>query len=256
VPKKTTPAAGTDGAIPVAQYVNAYEPHVRTLFYEVLKVARSAAPVIEEKAYRGWGVRIITDHGEVALAGYRDHVNVKMRASERLRDPAGILEGTGTSYRHAKIRSVADARSDALCEILRRQLATGPRRLTLREGKGQQILERIRRMCSALPEVSERLSHGTPTFFARGKQFAQIWAAHHDDHGLQMWCAAPTGAQGALVKADPKRFFVPPYVGHRGWLGVRLERPDWPELGRIIADAYAEVGVRAGPGSTRGSRRA
>jgi hypothetical protein len=242
--KEKRPAAGTDGEISVAQYVSAYEPHVRTLFREVLKVARKVAPIVEEKAYRGWGVRIVTDHGEVALAGYRDHVNVKMRASERLRDPGGILEGTGTSQRHAKIRSVADARSDALREVLRQQLATGPRRLNLREGKGKQILDRIRRMCLALPEVSERLSHGTPTFFARGKQFAQIWAAHHDENGLQLWCAAPTGEQSALVRADPGRFFVPPYVGHRGWLGVRLEEPDWPEIERVVEDAYAEISGR------------
>jgi hypothetical protein len=244
MPKAKTPAAGTDGAIPVAQYVSSYEPHVQTLLREVLKVARKVAPVVEEKAYRGWAVRIITDHGEVALTGYRDHVKVKMRASERHRDPSGILEGAGTSQHHVKVRSVADARSDALREILKQELATGPRRLNLREGKGRQVLERVRRICLALPDVSERLSHGTPTFFTRGKQFAQVWAAHHAENGLQLWCAAPTGAQSALVKADADRFFVPPYVGRRGWLGVRLDKPDWPVIERAIDDAYEEIAGR------------
>jgi len=244
MPKAKTPAVGTDGAIPVAQYVSAYDPHVRTLLREVLKVARKVAPIVEEKAYRGWGVRIITDHGEVALTGYRDHVKLKMRASARLRDPSGILQGAGASQHHVGIRSVADARSEALREILRQQLATGARRLNLREGKGKQTLDRIRRMCLALPEVSERLSHGTPTFFVRGKQFAQVWAAHHDENGLQLWCAAPSGAQSALVKADADRFFVPPYVGHRGWLGVRLDKPDWPVIERAVDDAHEEIAGR------------
>jgi hypothetical protein len=65
---------------------------------------------------------------------------------------------------------------------------------------------------------------------------------HHGDGRFAIWCAAPVGAQAMLVDADPERFFVPPYVGHRGWLGFRLDRAlDWEELAGIIEDAYAEV---------------
>ena len=65
---------------------------------------------------------------------------------------------------------------------------------------------------------------------------------HHGDGRFAIWCAAPEGAQSMLVEADPDRFFVPPYVGHRGWLGVRLDRGlDWNELAGIAEDAYAEV---------------
>jgi len=108
------------------------------------------------------------------------------------------------------------------------------------------VLERIRGICLALPEVSERLSHGSPTFFVRGKKaFVMVLNDHHGDGRFALWCAAPEGMQQMLVEADPERFFVPPYVGHRGWLGVRLDRGlHWDELAGIAEDAYAEVAPR------------
>ena len=104
-------------------------------------------------------------------------------------------------------------------------------------------LARMREICLGLPETSERLSHGAPTFFVRGKRaFVMVLSNHHGDGRFAIWCAAPDGMQTLLVEAEPKRFFVPPYVGHRGWLGVRLDRGlDWGELAGIVEDAYAEV---------------
>jgi hypothetical protein len=105
------------------------------------------------------------------------------------------------------------------------------------------ILERIRGLCLALPETSERLSHGSPTFFVREKRsFLTVLTDFHGDGRFAFWCAAPHGLQRTLVDAEPERFFVPPYVGHRGWLGVRLDRGlHWDELAGIVEDAYAEV---------------
>jgi hypothetical protein len=107
----------------------------------------------------------------------------------------------------------------------------------------ERTLGRIRGICVALPETSERLSHGAPTFFVRGKRsFVTVLTNHHGDGRFAIWCAAPAGLQRSLVEADPERFFVPPYVGHRGWLGVRLDRGlDWDELAGICEDAYAQV---------------
>ena len=108
------------------------------------------------------------------------------------------------------------------------------------------ILERIRELCLALPVTSQRLSHGSPTFFVRGKKsFLTVVTDFHGDGRFAIWCAAPAGLQRTLVEADPERFFVPPYVGHRGWLGVRLDRGlHWDELAGIVEDAYAEVAPR------------
>jgi hypothetical protein len=107
----------------------------------------------------------------------------------------------------------------------------------------ERTLARIRAICLALPEVSERLSHGAPTFFVRGKRpFVMVLTDHHGDGRFAIWCAAAPGMQSMLVDADAERFFVPPYVGHRGWLGFRLDRElDWDELAGIVEDAYAEI---------------
>jgi hypothetical protein len=107
----------------------------------------------------------------------------------------------------------------------------------------ERTLERIRELCLAFPETSERLSHGAPTFFIREKRaFLMVLTNHHGDGRFAIWCAAPAGMQQLLVDTDPDKFFVPPYVGHRGWLGVRLDREyDWDELAGIAEDAYAEV---------------
>ena len=104
-------------------------------------------------------------------------------------------------------------------------------------------LERLRAICLALPATSERPSHGAPTFFVREKRaFLMVLTDHHGDGRFAIWCAAAPGTQSMLVEADPERFFVPPYVGHRGWLGLRLDRTlDWDELAGIAEDAYAEV---------------
>ncbi len=95
---------------------------------------------------------------------------------------------------------------------------------------------RLRALCLALPEVEERLSHGEPTWFVRGKKSFVMLADHHHDDRLGFWCAAPEGARHSLVAADPVRYFVPPYVGHRGWLGVRL---DPAERGEVEVDPDA-----------------
>jgi hypothetical protein len=108
-------------------------------------------------------------------------------------------------------------------------------------------LERLRSVCLALPETSERPSHGAPSFFVRGKKcFLMLLDDHHDDGRFAIWCAAPPGNQELLVQADPERFFRPPYVGHRGWLGVVLHGAvDWDEIAGIVEDAFATVAPRA-----------
>ena len=104
------------------------------------------------------------------------------------------------------------------------------------------VVERIREICLAFPGANERPSHGAPAFFA-GKQFVIVWAHGHHDHTFaHMWCAAPEGAQRALVNSSPDRFFVPPYVGHRGWVGVHLDNPIDDDLIEMLClEAYRSV---------------
>lgn len=108
-------------------------------------------------------------------------------------------------------------------------------------------LERLRAICLALPETTERASHGEPTWFVRDKKtFATYDNHHHNREALAFWCPAPPGAQDVLVNAAPDRFFIPPYVGHRGWLGVRLDvEVDWDEIAMLVEDAYCLVAPKA-----------
>ena len=102
------------------------------------------------------------------------------------------------------------------------------------------VLAHVRDACMSLPEVSERPSHGSPAWFVRDKKtIAMFVDNHHGDGHLGIWCAAPPGVQEVLVETEPERFFRPPYVGHRGWIGVDLAvDPDWDEVREILVDAY------------------
>jgi hypothetical protein len=104
-------------------------------------------------------------------------------------------------------------------------------------------LARVRKACARLPEVEERLSHGSPSFFVRGKKtIAMFVDDHHGDGILGIWCAAPPGVQEQMIDEDPEVFFRPPYVGHRGWIGVRLSKDVTDtELRSILEDAYRVV---------------
>jgi len=103
----------------------------------------------------------------------------------------------------------------------------------------------LRRICLSFPEVTERLSHGEPTWFVRDKKVFVMYADQHHDDRVGFWCAAPAGVQGFLVAESPEQFFIPPYVGHRGWLGVYLDVPvDWDEVAALVRDAYCQIAPR------------
>lgn len=105
------------------------------------------------------------------------------------------------------------------------------------------ILERLRAICMAFPEATERLSHGEPTWFVRDKKvFASFDDHHHGADRIAVTCPAPPGVQATLVDEEPHRFYVPAYVGPRGWIGVRLDVDvDWDEVRGIVEDAYRMV---------------
>lgn len=111
--------------------------------------------------------------------------------------------------------------------------------------RAQAALDRLRELALALPDVSERLSHGAPTFFAGKRSFVMFHDDHHGDGRLALWCAAPEGVQEALVEGEPEHYFRPPYVGHRGWVGVRLDAGlAWDNVAAAVEDAYDVVAQR------------
>jgi hypothetical protein len=104
------------------------------------------------------------------------------------------------------------------------------------------IQRAVRDVCLWLPETEEFLSHGSPNFRVRGKTFATYVVNHHGDGRVALWLNAAPGAQESWVGADPDRFFVPPYVGGRGWLGVRLDKGlSWKHIAVLVRESYEKV---------------
>jgi hypothetical protein len=106
------------------------------------------------------------------------------------------------------------------------------------------VLDRLRPICLDLPGGMEKLAWGEPTFRAgKGKMFAQFDNNHHDSGHIAVWVPAGFDAQEVLVEANADRYFVPPYQGVRGWVGIRLDDDavDWDEVSAVIEDAYRLV---------------
>lgn len=103
-------------------------------------------------------------------------------------------------------------------------------------------VDRLRAICLALPETTEKLAWGEPTWRVGGKLFAQLDDHHHGAAHLAVWLPAALGVQEMLVRSHGDQCFVPPYVGHRGWVGVRIDRgADWRLVTTLVRDAYAQL---------------
>jgi predicted DNA-binding protein (MmcQ/YjbR family) len=134
-------------------------------------------------------------------------------------------------------------------------------RLTIRRDR----LQRLRTICLARPGATEKEAWGDPTWRVRDRIFA-MQKGNVEGGRPSLWLKAPDGAQAALVDTDPGRFFVPPYVGHKGWIGIYLDggRIDWHEVEHLVEQSYQLIAPRklladrseGAQGSTpRGSRR-
>jgi hypothetical protein len=106
-------------------------------------------------------------------------------------------------------------------------------------------LAKLRRLILAWPQTEERLSHGSPTFWGGKKTFASFHDNHHGDGRIAVWCKSSLELQGDLVDADPRIFFVPPYAGPSGWIGIRLDRDvDWGLVEGLLRQGYRSVAPR------------
>ena len=106
-------------------------------------------------------------------------------------------------------------------------------------------LDRLRKIIGAWPETDERLSHGAPTFWGGKKTFASFHVDHHGDGRVAVWCKALAEFQEDLVDTDPEIFFIPPYVGPSGWVGIRLDRDvDWELVAEVLEEGYRLVAPR------------
>ena len=103
-------------------------------------------------------------------------------------------------------------------------------------------LTKLRKIIAQWPETDERLSHGNPTFWGGKKTFANFTDNHHGDDRVAVWIKSDADTQEGLVEANPDVFFIPPYVGPSGWIGVRLDRDvDWDLVEGLLLDGYRAV---------------
>lgn len=102
-----------------------------------------------------------------------------------------------------------------------------------------ELLEKIRELCLSFPETSEKEAWGGPTFRVKGKMFVMYMDGHHGDGRVALWCNADAEDRDGIVAGDPKLFFVPPYVGVKGWLGVRIDRRiAWKRVSAFVEQSY------------------
>ena len=104
--------------------------------------------------------------------------------------------------------------------------------------KGDEAIERVRRICLGLPGTWEKISHGEPTWFVGKKVFAMFSNNHHHDGHVAVTVPAAIGIQEMLIKKSPKKFYSPPYVGCRGWIGIEVNRVSDKELTLHIKEAW------------------
>jgi hypothetical protein len=105
----------------------------------------------------------------------------------------------------------------------------------------ERLIDRVRKVAQALPGTTEKVSHGEPSFF-RGRMYVTVDDDHHGSGHVAIWCRAETGVQAAFVDASPEHFFVPPYVGTQGWIGVRLDSGlDPAVVARFVEQAWTEA---------------
>jgi hypothetical protein len=124
----------------------------------------------------------------------------------------------------------------------------GSVRARKRAGGGRAELARLRKILLAIPGAIEKLSHGEPTWFTGdpGRVFAMFDNHHHGAAHISVYLPTPPELQRALVAAEPERYWVPPYVGHKGWVAIILdEKPDWAAVAVLAREAFARVATPA-----------
>ena len=103
-------------------------------------------------------------------------------------------------------------------------------------------IQRVRRICLALPGTTEKLSHGEPTFFVKKRVYAGFSGNHHNDGHVAVCIPAAPGEQEALIASSPATYYIPPYVGVNGWVGIELDQIGDDELGAHLSEAWKLIG--------------
>jgi len=116
-------------------------------------------------------------------------------------------------------------------------------------------VQRVRRMCATLPDSTEKLSHGEPTFFTHKKVYAMFSNNHHNDGHIAVMVPVAPGLQATLLKTSPRKYYYPPYVGVKGWIGIELGEVGDEELREHLFEAWQLITAKAGAGKRRSAAK-
>ena len=210
----------------VSEYIAAKPKHVRVILERVRSAIREAVPNVEEGISYQMPVCTLNGIPVLYFAGWKQHYSL-YPASKALvaifKDELARYERTKGTIKFPLSDPVPVNLIARIAKFRARQLAAREQRKGGKNGRNSQ-LDRVRRICAALPSVSEKLSHGAPTFFVEKDKgvFTMFADNHHQDGHLAVWLPVPEGLQSALIEDAPATYFKPPYVGSSGWIGIQL----------------------------------
>ena len=224
----------------VNEYIASKPKDVRGILKRVRSTIRKAVPAAEEVISYQIPVYKLNGVPVLYFAGWKQHYSL-YPASDAL---VAAFKGELARYELSKGTIRFPLSEPVPVNLIERIAKFRAEQLTMREkGKGarkkgrETQLERVRRICATMPSVSEKLSHGAPTFFVEKDKgvFTMFVDNHHEDGHLAVWLPAPAGLQSALIGDAPATYFKPPYVGSSGWIGIELDQ---------IRDEALEIHVR------------
>ena len=213
----------------VNEYIASKPKEARVALERVRKTIRRAVPAAEEGLWYQMPVYTLNGVPVMYFAGWKAHYSI-YPASDAL---VAAFKRELAPYERSKGTIRIPLSEPIPVELIGRIARFRAEQLTTRETrkggrkKGREAhLERVRRICATLPSVSEKLSHGTPTFFVEKDKgvFAMFADNHHEDGRLALWVPVPEGLQSLLIEDAPATYFRPPYVGSSGWVGITLDR--------------------------------
>jgi uncharacterized protein YdhG (YjbR/CyaY superfamily) len=234
----------------VSEYIASKPNETRVALERVRRPIRKAVPAAKEGLSYQMPVYTLNGVPVLYFAGWKAHYSLYPASDARVaaftRELALYQRSKGT-IRMPLSKPVPVNLIERIARFRVDQLTTREKKGGRRKGRDAQ-LERVRRMCATLPSVSEKLSHGTPSFFVEKDKgvFAMFADHHHEDGRLALWLPVPDGLQSLLIEDAPATYFKPPYVGSSGWVGIELDQ---------IRDDALQIHIREAWGLVAGKRK-
>jgi uncharacterized protein YdhG (YjbR/CyaY superfamily) len=244
----------------VNEYIASKPKDVRVILERVRGAIRTAVPAAEEAISYRMPVYMLDGVPVLYFAGWKHHYSL-YPASDALvavfRDELARYQRTRGTIRFPLSEPVPVPLIERLARFRAEQLTTRDKGKGARKTGRHAQLERVRRLCAALPSVTEKLSHGAPAFFVEEDKgvFAMFADNHHEDGHLAVWLPVPEGLQSALIEEEPATYFKPPYVGSSGWIGIELARIRDDVLEIHLREAWQLVARKVKKSRTAGPAR-